>query len=60
MRCFHRLAQDTEFIEVQGQPLPTGGQAEPLGFTRGLEFVERQPRPSGRGVEGLTSYVMLG
>jgi len=27
MRCFHRLAQDTEFIEVQGQPLPSSRKA---------------------------------
>ena len=28
---------------AQGQPLPTGRQAEPLDFVQGVEFVERQP-----------------
>ncbi len=34
-RGFLRHAQDTEFIEVQGQPLPAGRQAEPLGLSSG-------------------------
>jgi hypothetical protein len=46
--------QDRVKSAAQYQPLPTGRQAEPLGCTRGLEFVERQTPGFRPGiVEGL-------
>jgi hypothetical protein len=43
-RRFLRQAQDTESIEVQGQPLPTGRQAEQIPIFK-------------LGVEGLTYFM---
>jgi hypothetical protein len=42
-----RQAQDTEFIEVQYQPLPTGRQAEPSTQAQ----AEGHTSASDRGVE---------
>jgi hypothetical protein len=54
-RRFLRQVQDTESIEVQGQPLPTGRKAEPPGLSRLPELAEvsgqGQARPRGRLVE---------
>jgi hypothetical protein len=37
---FLRQTQDTEFIEVQGNPLPIGRQAEPLGLSGSTELLD--------------------
>ncbi len=59
-RRFDRRAQDTKLIEVQGQPLPTGRQAEPLGLSPSGLSSGRWQAPTFRSGSGRVDYFISG